>query len=182
MSNSGDIENNELIKNDLIEQLDKYKRSRASYPGKVTQNISKINNSITLDNQIITMKECLYKVEKYLHKIKSVSQKMIELSTDENIIKTITLKVTEQEFHIIQMKKSIKITKRRIQIFLLRIVTSYLLPQSLNLVKKKPKMLKTILNPREILKVTQIIHRQALQTLFILICKNLNFHQIISKH
>ena len=31
MSNSGDIENNELIKNDLIEQLDKYKRSRTSY-------------------------------------------------------------------------------------------------------------------------------------------------------
>ena len=30
MSNSGDIENNELIKNDLIEQLDKYKRSRTS--------------------------------------------------------------------------------------------------------------------------------------------------------
>ena len=108
MSNSGDIENNELIKNDLIEQLDKYKRSRTSYLGKITQNINKINNLITLDNQIITINECLYKVEKYLHKIKSVSQKMIELSTDENEIKTITLKVTEQEFRIIQIKKSYK--------------------------------------------------------------------------
>ena len=67
MSNSGDIENNELIKNDLIEQLDKYKRSRTSYLGKITQNINKINNLITLDNQIITINECLYKVEKYLH-------------------------------------------------------------------------------------------------------------------
>ena len=40
--------------------------------------------------------------------IKTFSQKMIELSTDENEIKTITLKVTEQKFYIIQIKKSIK--------------------------------------------------------------------------
>ena len=46
MSNSGDIENNELIKKDLIEQLDKYKRSRTSYFEVITQNI---NNLITLD-------------------------------------------------------------------------------------------------------------------------------------
>ena len=82
MSNSGDIENNELIKNDLIEQLDKYKRSRTSYLRKIPQN-NKIINLITLDNQITTINECLYKVEKYLHKIKSVSQNMTELSTDE---------------------------------------------------------------------------------------------------
>ena len=44
MSDSGDIENNELIKNDLIEQLDKYKRSKTLYLGKITQNINKINN------------------------------------------------------------------------------------------------------------------------------------------
>ena len=43
---------------------------------------------------------------------KSVSQKMIELSIDENEIKTITLKVTEQEFRIIQIKKSIKNYKK----------------------------------------------------------------------
>ena len=35
-------------------------------------------------------------MERYLHKIKTVSQKIIELSTEENEIKTITLKVTEQ--------------------------------------------------------------------------------------
>ena len=69
MSNSGDIENNELIKNDLIEQLDKYKRSRTSYLRKITQN-NKIINLITLDNQITTINECLYKVEKYLHEKK----------------------------------------------------------------------------------------------------------------
>ena len=111
MSNLGDIENNELIKNDLIEQLDKYKRSRTSYLRKIPQN-NKIINLITLDNQITTINECLYKVEKYLHKIKSVSQNMIELSTDENEIKNITLKVTEQEFGIIQIKKSIKNYKK----------------------------------------------------------------------
>ena len=44
MSDSGDIEINELIKNDLIEQLDKYKRSKTLYLGKITQNINKINN------------------------------------------------------------------------------------------------------------------------------------------
>ena len=102
MSDSEDIKNNELIKNDLIEQLGKYKRSRKSYVGKITQNISKINKLITPHNQIITIKEHLYKMEKYLHKKKTVSQKMIELSTDENEIETITLKVTEQEFRIIQ--------------------------------------------------------------------------------
>ena len=37
---------------------------------------------------------------------------MIELSTDENKIKTITFKVTEQEFHIIQIKKSIENYKK----------------------------------------------------------------------
>ena len=108
MSDSGDIENNELIKYNLIEQLDKYKRSRALYLGKIAQNINKIINSITLDNQIIAIKECLYKMEKYLHKLKTVSQKMIELSTGKNETEPITLKVTEQEFRIIQIKKSIK--------------------------------------------------------------------------
>ena len=51
-------------------------------------------------------------MEKYLHKTKSVSQKMIQLSTDENEIKTITLKVTEQKFRILQIKKSIKNYKK----------------------------------------------------------------------
>ena len=37
---------------------------------------------------------------------------MIELLIDENEIKTITLKVTEQEFRIIQIKRSIKYYKR----------------------------------------------------------------------
>ena len=99
-SNSGDIKNNELTKNDLIKQLDKYKRSRTSYLRKITENINKINNLITLDNEMITTKECLYKVE------------MIKLSTDENETKTITLKVTEQEFCIIEIKKSIKNYKK----------------------------------------------------------------------
>ena len=53
-------------------------------------------------------------MEKYLHKMKSVSQKMIELSTDKNEIKTITIKVIEQEFRIIQIKKSIKNYKKEI--------------------------------------------------------------------
>ena len=56
ISDSGDIENNELIKNDLIKQLDKHKRSRTSYLGKIIQNIDKTNNLITLDNQIKTIK------------------------------------------------------------------------------------------------------------------------------
>ena len=107
---------------------------------------------------------------------------MIELSTDENEIKTITLKVTEQEFRDIQIKKSIKNYKKDNLNLSTKKVKSYLLPQSLDLVKRKPKMLKMVLNPRQILKVTQIIHRQALQTPLILICKNPNFHQIISKH
>ena len=42
---------------------------------------------------------------------------MIELSTDKNEIKTISFKVTEQEFHTIQVKSLSKITKRKIQIF-----------------------------------------------------------------
>ena len=95
MSDSGDAESNELIKNDLIKQLDKCKRNRTSYLGKITQNIKKINSLIDIDYQIIKIKECLYKVEKYLHKIKTVSRKMTEHSTDVNEIKTITLKVTE---------------------------------------------------------------------------------------
>ena len=70
------------------------------------------SNLITLDNQIMTINECLYKREKYLQKIKSVSQKMIELSTDEDEIKTITLKVSEQELCITQIKKSIKNYKK----------------------------------------------------------------------
>ena len=37
---------------------------------------------------------------------------MLERSTDENEIKTFTLKVTEQEFRIIQIKTSIKNCKK----------------------------------------------------------------------
>ena len=55
MSDSSDIENNELIKNDLIGQLDKCKRSRSTQPG-VTQNLNKTNNLITLDYRITTIK------------------------------------------------------------------------------------------------------------------------------
>ena len=61
MSDSENIENNELIKNDLSEQFEKYKRSRMSYLLKITQSINKINNLIFQDNQIITMKKCLTK-------------------------------------------------------------------------------------------------------------------------
>ena len=106
------------------------------------------------------MKECIYKLEKYLHKIITVFQKTIELSTDENEIKIISLKVAEKEF---------------LQIFLLKTVNFCLVPQSLDLVKKKPKMLETILNPRQILKVIQIIHRKALRTPVILAFKIPNF-------
>ena len=59
MSDSGE--------NKKLEQFFKWtrtKRNRTSYLGKITQNISKIENSIALD-QIITIKECLYKLEKY---------------------------------------------------------------------------------------------------------------------
>ena len=45
---------------------------------------------------------------KVFTQIKTFSQMMIELSTDENEIKTITLKLTEQKFRIIQIKKSIE--------------------------------------------------------------------------
>ena len=40
----------------MIEQFQKYKRSRTSYLEKIPQNINKHNNFITLYNQIITMK------------------------------------------------------------------------------------------------------------------------------
>ena len=110
------------------------------------------------------MKECLYKLEKYLHKIKTVFQKTIKLTTDKNEIKIISLKVAEKEF---------------LQIFLLKTVNFCLVPQSLDLVKKKPKMLETILNLRQILKVIQIIHRKALRTPVILAFKIPNFHQVI---
>ena len=59
---------------------------------------------------------------------------------------------------------------------------SYLLLQSLDLVKRRPKILKTILNLRQILKVIQIVHQQALQTPLILVYQIPNFRQIISKH
>ena len=52
------------LNNFLIEQFEKSKRNRTSYLGKITQNISKIENSIALENQIITIKECLYELEK----------------------------------------------------------------------------------------------------------------------
>ena len=74
MSDSGDIENNELIKNGLIEQLDKYKRSKTSYHGKIAHKINKTNNLITLDNQIEAIKKRLCKVE---NKRKTVSLKII---------------------------------------------------------------------------------------------------------
>ena len=59
MSDSGE--------NKKLEQFFKWtrtKRNRTSYLGKITQNISKIENSIALENQIITIKECLYELEK----------------------------------------------------------------------------------------------------------------------
>ena len=77
-----------------------------------SQNINKINNLITLDNQIIAIKECFNKAKKYLHKTKTISQKMTELSSDENEINMIILKVTEHEFRIIEIKKAIKNYKK----------------------------------------------------------------------
>ena len=89
---------------------------------------------------------------------KSVSQKMIELSIDENEIKTITLKVTEQEFRIIQIKKSIKhYKKENLDLSPKNSDVLSATSKSVSSKKKKPKILKTILNPRQILKVTQII-------------------------
>ena len=47
-----------------------------------------------------------------MYKIKTASQKMIELSTDENEIKILSLKLTGQEFRINEIKKSIKTYKK----------------------------------------------------------------------
>ena len=109
MSDLGDIENNELNKNDLIEQFEKYNRSRTSYLGKITENIKKVNDLVTLDNQIITIKECLYKLEKYLHKLKTASQITIEFSIYENEIG----KLQNKNFVLFKQKRLPKITKRR---------------------------------------------------------------------
>ena len=107
---------------------------------------------------------------------------MIELSTDENEIKTITLKVTEQKFRIIQIKKSIKNYKKE---------NLDLSPKNSEVLsatsksgssKKETKNAENDIKSEAYIKVTQIIHQQAFQTPLILICKNPNFHQIISKH
>ena len=89
------------LNNDLTEQFTKFKRSRTSYLGKITQNIAKIHCYISLRNKLEEIKECLYKLEKYLYKIKAVSQDMIESTNDENEIKAISNIVTEQKFRII---------------------------------------------------------------------------------
>ena len=47
-----------------------------------------------------------------MYKIKTASQKMIELSTDENEIKILSPKLTGQEFRINEIKKSIKTYKK----------------------------------------------------------------------
>ena len=52
------------LNNDLTEQFTKFKRSRTSYLGKITQNITKINYYISLRNKLEEIKECLYKLEK----------------------------------------------------------------------------------------------------------------------
>ena len=46
MSDTGDIENKEPIKNDSIDQFEKSERIRIAYLGKITQSINKINNLI----------------------------------------------------------------------------------------------------------------------------------------
>ena len=107
---------------------------------------------------------------------------MIDFSTVENEIKTITLKVKEQEFRIIQIKKSIKNYKKE---------NLDLSPKNSEVLsatsksgssKKETKNAENDIKSEADIKVTQIIHQQAFQTPLILICKNPNFHQIISKH
>ena len=106
---------------------------------------------------------------------------MMELSTDENEIKTITLKVTEQEFRMIQIKKSIKNYKKE---------NLDLSPKNGDVLsatsksgssKKETKNAENDIKSEADITVTQIIHQQALQTPPILICKKSNFHQIISE-
>ena len=46
MSDTGDIENKEPIKNDSIDQFEKSERIRIAYLGKITQSINKINTLI----------------------------------------------------------------------------------------------------------------------------------------
>ena len=103
---------------------------------------------------------------------------MMELSTDENEIKTITLKVTEQEFRMIQIKKSIKNYKKE---------NLDLSPKNSDVLSATSKSGSSKKAENDIkseadITVTQIIHQQALQTPPILICKKSNFHQIISEH
>ena len=105
------------LNNDLTELFTKFKRSRTSNLQKITQNINKINYYISLRNKLEEIKECLYKPEKYLYKIKAVSQDMIESTNDENEIKAISDKVTEQEFRNIQIKKSAESYKNNSLLF-----------------------------------------------------------------
>ena len=73
---------------------------------------------------------------------------MTELLSDENEI---------QEF-CFQIKKYIKNYKKKKLDLCPKIVKSYLLPECLDLVKKRRKILETVSNPRKIIKVIQIIH------------------------
>ena len=75
------------LNNDLTEQFIKFKRSRRSYLGKITQNINKINCYISLRYKLEEIKEFLYRLGKYLYKIKVLSQDIIESTNDKNEIK-----------------------------------------------------------------------------------------------
>ena len=105
------------LNNDLTEQFIKFKRSRTSYLGKITQNINKINYHISLRYKLEEIKELLYELENYQYKIKVLSQDIIESTNDENETKAISDKVTEHEFCIIQIKKSVESYKNNSLLF-----------------------------------------------------------------
>ena len=54
--NEGEIP--KQLNNNVTEQFTKFKRSRTTYLGKITQNITKINYYISLRNKLEEIKEC----------------------------------------------------------------------------------------------------------------------------
>ena len=91
----------------LQEKICQFKKSRSGYISTLTKVINKLTEHINLNFDIDCIKRCEIKLENAIKNIRDITAKLHEVVKDENEIQNLLNFCTEQEFRVIQIRKSL---------------------------------------------------------------------------
>ena len=91
----------------MQEKIRQFKKSRSGYASTLTKVINELTEHINLNSDIDCIKRCEIKLQNAIKNIRDITTKLHEVVKDENEIQNLLNFCTEQEFRVIQIRKSL---------------------------------------------------------------------------